>query len=111
MIQGLTNKHPLKPINGLVLVLKEDVLKDSSIIILDKYKEDANIGTVIDTGKGRKLNNGKIDEMPVKKGDKIIFGKCVGKDLGDGYMVMNDFEILAVVESDKKKKKGKEKNE
>ena len=47
----------------------------SGIIIPDTAQEKPMEGEVLEVGSGSRNENGKLEPLDVKKGDKILFGK------------------------------------
>ena len=67
----------IKPLQDRVLVLPAPAEeKVGGIIIPDTAKEKPLQGTVVATGKGT-----KDEEMLLKKGDKVLYGKYSGTEL------------------------------
>ena len=65
------------------------------IIIPDTAKEKPLQGKVVATGNGT-----KDEEMVVKEGDTVLYGKYAGTELeydGKKYLVMRQSEILAIL--------------
>lgn len=65
------------------------------IIIPDSAKEKPLKGTVIATG-----NGSKEEEMIVKKGDTVLYGKYAGSEIefdGKKYLMMRQSDILAII--------------
>ena len=65
------------------------------IIIPDTAKEKPLQGKVVATGNGT-----KDEEMVVKEGDTVIYGKYAGTELeydGKKYLVMRQSDILAIL--------------
>ena len=65
------------------------------IIIPDSAKEKPLKGTVIATG-----NGSKEEEMIVKKGDTVLYGKYAGTEIefdGKKYLMMRQSDILAII--------------
>ena len=65
------------------------------IIIPDTAKEKPLQGKVVATGNGT-----KDEEMVVKEGDTVLYGKYAGTDLeydGKKYLVMRQSDILAIL--------------
>ena len=55
---------------------------------------------MVAVGPGKRLDNGSVQEMGLKKGDKILFSKYGGTDVkGDGedYLIMREDDILGVL--------------
>ena len=92
----------LKPLNDRVVVkrLEEKEVRKGSIIIPDTAKEKPQEGEVIAVGPGKVTDDGKLQPMSVKVGDKILFGKYSGSEvkLGeDEVLIMREEDILAIL--------------
>ena len=88
----------LKPLADRVLIqptpAEETTL--AGIIIPDSAKEKPLRGTVLAVGNGT-----KDEEMVLKEGDNVLYGKYAGTELEDGdkkYLMMRQSDVLAVVE-------------
>ena len=88
----------IKPLADRVLVkpaaAEEKTI--SGIIIPDTAKEKPLKGEVIAAGKGT-----KDEEMVVKEGDKVLYGKYAGTEVehdGEKFLIMRQSDILAVIE-------------
>ncbi len=67
----------------------------SGIIIPDSAKEKPLKGEVLAVGNGT-----KDEEMVVKKGDVVLYGKYAGTELeleGEKHLIMRQSDILAIV--------------
>ncbi len=87
----------IKPLADRVLVEPHQAEEKtaSGIIIPDTAKEKPQKGTVIAVGKGT-----KDEEMEVKAGDTVLYGKYSGTELkidGKEYLMMRQTDIMAVV--------------
>ncbi len=87
----------IKPLADRVLVkpAAAEEKTASGIIIPDTAKEKPQRGEVIATGNGT-----KDEEMIVKKGDTVLYGKYAGTELeldGEKYLIMRQSDILAIV--------------
>ena len=72
----------------------------AGIIIPDTAKEKPQEGKVVAVGPGKRLDNGSVQEMGLKKGDKILFSKYGGTDVkvdGEDYLIMREDDILGVL--------------
>uniref|UniRef100_A0A7C4YDR2 Co-chaperonin GroES n=1 Tax=candidate division WOR-3 bacterium TaxID=2052148 RepID=A0A7C4YDR2_UNCW3 len=92
----------VKPVGRRVLVkrLEEEEKKVGGIYIPDTAKEKPQMGEVIEVADVKE----KDDPLPVKKGDKIIFGKYAGSEVtveGEEYLILNEDDILAKIEKEK----------
>ena len=66
------------------------------IIIPDTAKEKPQRGKVVAVGNGT-----KDEEMVLKVGDEVLYGKYAGTELeneGEKYLIMRQSDVLAVVE-------------
>ena len=93
----------LRPLHDRVLVkrLEEKEVKKGGIIIPDTAKEKPQEGEIIAVGPGKVTEDGKLQAMSVKVGDKILFGKYSGSEvkLGDEeYLIMREDDILGVLQ-------------
>lgn len=69
--------------------------KVGGIIIPDTAKEKPLNGTVVAVGNGT-----KDEEMILKVGDNVLYGKYAGTELefeGEKYLIMRQSDVLAVV--------------
>lgn len=70
--------------------------KVGGIIIPDTAKEKPQRGKVVAVGNGT-----KDEEMILKVGDEVLYGKYAGTELendGEKYLMMRQSDVLAVVE-------------
>ena len=82
----------IRPLQDRVLVerVEAEDKTASGIIIPDTAKEKPQEGKVVAVGPGKRLDNGSIQEMGVKKGDKILFSKYGGTEVkvdGEDYII------------------------
>lgn len=88
----------IKPLADRVLISPTPVeeVTAAGIIIPDTAKEKPLKGTVVATGCGT-----KDEEMVVKAGDEVLFGKYAGTEVeleGTKYLIMRQSDVLAVIE-------------
>jgi len=91
------------PLNDRVVVkrMEGDEVTKGGIIIPDSAKEKPIEGKVVATGKGKVLENGKVQPLVVKAGDAVLFGKYSGTDIkidGEEHLILREDEILGIVE-------------
>ena len=88
----------IKPLADRVLVLPAPAEeKVGGIIIPDTAKEKPQHGTIVAAGNGT-----KDEEMILKEGDEILYGKYSGTELeieGTKYLIMRQSDVLAVVQT------------
>ena len=88
----------IKPLSDRVLIepAEAEVKTAGGIIIPDSAKEKPLKGKVVATGNGT-----KDEEMVVKVGDTVLYGKYAGTEIevdGAKYLMMRQSDILAIVE-------------
>jgi chaperonin GroES len=87
----------IKPLADRVLV-KPAVAEEKTIggiIIPDSAKEKPLKGEVIAVGNGT-----KDEEMVLKKGDKVLYGKYAGTEIeldGEQFLIMRQSDVLAII--------------
>ena len=99
-----------KPLHDRVLVKRvaSDEKTSGGIIIPDTAQEKPMEGKVLEVGSGSRNENGKLEPLDVKKGDKILFGKWSGTEVkmnGTDFLIMKESDIMGIITSNKKKKK------
>jgi len=87
----------IKPLADRVLVKPAPAEEKtfSGIIIPDSAKEKPLKGEVLAVGNGT-----KDEEMVVKTGDTVLYGKYAGTELeweGEKYLIMRQSDILAII--------------
>lgn len=86
----------IKPLADRVLIKPAAAEeKIGGIIIPDSAKEKPLKGEVVAVGNGT-----KDEEMVVKKGDTVLYGKYAGTEIeleGDKFLIMRQSDILAVI--------------
>jgi chaperonin GroES len=97
-----------RPLHDRILVqrIEEGEQKVGGIIIPDSAKEKPQQGKVVAVGNGKVKDDGGRIALDVKAGDLILFGKYSGQEIkldGEEYLIMREDEVLAVIDSGKKK--------
>ena len=92
-----------RPLHDRVLVkrLDSDTKSAGGIIIPDTAQEKPMEGKVISVGSGTRGEDGKVQKLDVKKGDRILFGKWSGTEVkidGDDLLIMKESDIMGIIE-------------
>ena len=92
-----------RPLHDRVLVRRVTAEEKTvgGIIIPDTAKEKPMEGEVIAVGPGARDENGKIQELDVKAGDRILFGKWSGTEAkmdGEELLIMKESDIMGIIE-------------
>lgn len=92
----------VKPLGDRVLIkpFKEEDKTKGGILLPDTAKEKPQRGEVVAIGEGKKSDDGKAISLTVKNGDKVLYGKYSGTEIGvegEEYLIMREEDILAVI--------------
>jgi chaperonin GroES len=86
-------------------VLAERVVEQNKtrggLFIPDNAKEKPLEAVVISVGSGKLLDNGTIQALTVKPGDKILIGKYTGSEVkldGKDHIILSEDDVLAILE-------------
>jgi chaperonin GroES len=94
----------IRPLHDRILarrVVEKDKTK-GGLFIPDNAKEKPMEAVVIAIGSGKLLDNGTIQAITVKAGDKILIGKYTGSEVkldGEDHIIVSEDDVLAVLES------------
>lgn len=93
----------IRPLQDRLVVLRvqEEEKTSGGIIIPDSAKERPLEGEVIAVGQGKRLDDGTVQSLDVKKGDRVLFGKYSGTEVkidGKDHLILREDEVLGVVE-------------
>ena len=91
----------LRPMSDRVVVRpsEQESVTQGGIYLPDTAQERPQHGEVVAAGPGRVLPNGKRIEMEVKAGDKVIYSKYAGTEVGvegEELLVLGANDILAI---------------
>jgi chaperonin GroES len=91
-----------RPLHDRVVVkrLEEDTKTKGGIIIPDTAAEKPQTGKVVAVGPGARGEDGKLNAMEVKAGDKVLFGKWSGTEVkidGDELLIMKESDIMGIL--------------
>ena len=93
----------IKPLADRVIVkpLEAQEKTKGGILLPDTAKEKPHEGKIVAVGKGKVLDNGQVQSLEVKVGDRILYGKYIGNEIttkdGDELLIMREEDILAIV--------------
>ena len=91
-----------RPLQDRVLVrrIEQEEKSAGGIIIPDTAKEKPMEGVVIAAGPGARGDDGKLNPLDVKVGDRVLFGKWSGTEIkidGEDLVVMKESDIMGIV--------------
>ena len=92
-----------RPLHDRVVIrrVEEEEKSRGGIIIPDTAKEKPMEGEVVAAGPGARGEDGKIQPMDVKAGDRVLFGKWSGTEVkldGEELIIMKESDIMGVIE-------------
>ncbi len=95
-----------RPLHDRVLVrrIEQDEKTAGGIIIPDTAKEKPTEGEVLAVGSGVRDENGELQPLDVKAGDRILFGKWSGTEVdldGEELLIMKEADIMGVLKNAK----------
>jgi chaperonin GroES len=91
-----------RPLHDRVLIRRVESEEKTvgGIIIPDTAKEKPMEGEVVAAGPGARGEDGKIQPMDVKAGDRVLFGKWSGTEVkleGEELIIMKESDIMGVM--------------
>ena len=93
-IQPLADRIIVKPLDA------EETTK-GGIVLPDTAKEKPQEGEVVAVGSGKKTEDGKVQALELKVGDRILYGKYSGTGIStkedEGLLIMREEDVLAIV--------------
>ena len=92
-----------KPLHDRVVVepLNQEEKTIGGIIIPDTAKEKPMQGKVTAVGPGGRDDDGKLTQLDVKKGDRVLYGKWSGTEVeldGKTLLIMRESDIMGVLD-------------
>ena len=103
VIQRQVTARRLRPLGDRVVIKptpREEMTK-SGIVIPDTVKEKPQEGSILAVGPGRILDDGKREQIDVKKGNKVLYAKYAGTEFKvdqEDLLIVSQKDILAIVE-------------
>ena len=93
-----------RPLHDRVVIRRVEAEEKSSggIIIPDTAREKPMEGEVVAVGPGARGEDGKIQPLDVKAGDRVLFGKWSGTEVkldGEDLIIMKESDIMGIIEA------------
>jgi chaperonin GroES len=93
----------IRPLHDRILAhrLVEADKTSGGLFIPDNAKEKPMEALVVAVGTGKRLEDGTIQPMTVKAGDKILLAKYSGSEIkleGKDHIILREDDVLAVLE-------------
>jgi len=93
----------MQPLGDRVIIkpLEAEEKTKGGIVLPDTAKERPQEGKVLAVGKGKVLENGAIQPLEVKVGDRILYSKYAGNEIttkdGEELLIIKEEDILAII--------------
>ena len=92
-----------RPLHDRVVIRRVEAEEKTSggIIIPDTAKEKPMEGEVVAVGPGARGEDGKLQPLDVKAGDRVLFGKWSGTEVkldGEDLIIMKESDIMGVLD-------------
>ena len=92
-----------RPLHDRVLIRRVEAEEKSAggIIIPDTAKEKPMEGEVVAVGPGARGEDGKIQPLDVKAGDRVLFGKWSGTEVkldGEDLIIMKESDVMGIID-------------
>lgn len=93
----------IQPLQDRLVVkrIEEEDRTKGGIIIPDTAKEKPIEGEVVAVGKGKSTDDGGVQALTVKVGDRVLFGKYSGTEVkldGKEHLILQEDDVLCIVE-------------
>ena len=93
----------LKPLGDRVIVKADEAEETtaSGLFIASEAKEKPQSGVVLAVGAGKSDKDGNLVPVPVKVGDKVVYGKFGGQEIkvdGEDVLILRADDLYAVFE-------------
>ncbi len=93
----------IRPLQDRIIVkrIEEEETSAGGIIIPDSAKEKPQEGKVVAVGKGKLREDGELQKLDVKKGDRVLFGKFAGTEVtldGTEHVIIREEDVLGIVQ-------------
>ncbi len=93
----------IKPLGDRIVVKPLEAAEKTKggIVLPDTAKEKPQEGKVVAVGKGKVLENGSLQALEVKVGDKVLYGKYTGTEIstrdGEELLIMREDDVFAII--------------
>jgi len=91
-----------KPLHDRLLLkpLAAETRTKAGLIIPDTAQEKPMQGKVVAVGKGRRLEDGRLQGLDIKVGDTVLYGKWSGTEVklgGEDHVILKEEDLFGVV--------------
>jgi chaperonin GroES len=91
-----------KPLHDRLLLkpVAAETRTKAGLIIPDTAQEKPMQGKVVAVGKGRRLEDGRLQALDIKVGDTVLYGKWAGTEVklgGEDHVILKEEDLFGVV--------------
>ena len=91
-----------RPLHDRVVIrrLNAEEKTTGGIIIPDTAQEKPMEGDIVAAGPGARGDDGKVQPLDVKVGDRVLFGKWSGNEIkidGEELIIMKETDIMGII--------------
>ena len=92
-----------RPLHDRVLIRRVEAEEKTAggILIPDTAQEKPMEGEIVAVGPGARGEDGKIQALDVKAGDRVLFGKWSGTEVkldGEDLIIMKESDIMGILD-------------
>jgi chaperonin GroES len=92
-----------RPLHDRVVIRRVEAEEKSAggIIIPDTAKEKPMEGEVVAVGPGARGEDGKLQPLDLKAGDRVLFGKWSGTEVkldGEDLIIMKESDVMGIID-------------
>ena len=93
-----------RPLHDRVLIRRVEAEEKTAggIFIPDTAKEKPMEGEIVAVGPGARGEDGKIQPLDVKAGDRVLFGKWSGTEVkleGEDLIIMKESDLMGIIDN------------
>jgi chaperonin GroES len=96
------NVMKFKPLHDRLLLkpMTAETKTKAGIIIPDTAQEKPMQGEVLAVGKGKRMEDGSLQQLDVKVGDKVLYGKWSGTEVkldGVDHVILKEEDLFGIL--------------
>ena len=93
-----------RPLHDRVLIRRVEAEEKTAggILIPDTAQEKPMEGEIVAVGPGARGDDGKIQPLDVKAGDRVLFGKWSGTEIkleGEDLIIMKESDLMGIIDN------------
>ncbi len=94
----------VRPLYDRVLVkrIEAETRSKGGLFLPDSAQDKPSEGVILAVGHGRLRQDGELEPLAVKEGDRVVFARYAGSEIkvdGEDRLVLKESDLLGVVEA------------